>query len=503
MKLPKIGLLYMDYVLQFFHASNFKGWPDKIETVTYHWKNDADRFIQEVKRKKIEILIGNIPATAYETFRKIREALPEVRFVPSLETQFSNKSKENVTLFCEKYNLSHPPTKIFYDLDKGFKFLETCSYPKIIKRSYGPSNYGGYFVHKVDSAQEATELLKRTKYSPHYIQDCIPLTADIRVMLIGHKPICAFWRVAGKDQWITNTSQGGSMSYEGVDMGALELAVQASKAAKAEYWACDIVEHNGKYYILECATAFAAFPYIRDWIGQYLMWDFSNGRFPMPHIPLYSWEELGKINPELLRTMRNLSFSSYTPSTDGALYVNEPSDTLDMELTEESSPSDIPGQRSISDYIISDEKKLPEEVLEEARKGDVVSTLPAGKQLHLSQMNLTDLMALYGMEEEMAEELFTFLQNNGVNTLEGLKTLDWVDDRLLAIWRDAVADQLDLNTATKEALLEIRGIGEVLAESILKRRDELDGFDSVEQLLEIEGIGQKRFEGISGCLSVA
>jgi len=52
MKLPKIGLLYMDYVLQFFHQSNFKGWPDKIETVTYHWKKDADRLIKEIKKKR-------------------------------------------------------------------------------------------------------------------------------------------------------------------------------------------------------------------------------------------------------------------------------------------------------------------------------------------------------------------------------------------------------------------------------------------------------------------
>ena len=503
MKLPKIGLLYMDYVLQFFHSSNFKGWPDKIETVTYHWGNDADRFIKEIKKKKIEILIGNVPATAYETFRKISQALPEVRFVPSLETQFSNKSKENVTLFCEKHNLSHPKTKICYNPDEGFDYLQTCSYPKIIKRSYGPSNYGGYFVHKVDSRKEATALLQEKKYKPHYIQDCIPLKADIRVMLIGHKPICAFWRKAGKDQWITNTSQGGSMSYEGVDMGALELAVQSSKAAKAEYWACDIAEHDGKYYILECATAFAAFPYVRDWIGQYLMWDFSNGHFPMPHIPLYSWEELGKINPNLLRTMRHLSFSSYVPSADGALYINEPSDRLAMELTEASSPADIAYQEDISDYIIKDEDNLPEEVLEEARKGDVASTEPVGPLLHLSQMTLTDLMALYGMEEEMAEELFSFLQNHSVRTLEELKSLEWVDDRLLSIWEDAVVVRLNLNTATKEELLGIRGIGEVLAESILAYRGDHGAFGSVEKLLNVEGIGKKRFEGICECFSVA
>ena len=96
-KLPKIGMLYLDFVLRFFDKSNFRGWPDKIETVTYHWKNDKNRFIKEVKRKKIDILIGNIPATAYETFREIARELPNVQFIPSMDTQFSNKSKENVT----------------------------------------------------------------------------------------------------------------------------------------------------------------------------------------------------------------------------------------------------------------------------------------------------------------------------------------------------------------------------------------------------------------------
>ena len=52
-KLPKIGLLYLNHVMRFFDKSNFKGWPDKIETVIYHWKNDQRRFINEVKVKQI------------------------------------------------------------------------------------------------------------------------------------------------------------------------------------------------------------------------------------------------------------------------------------------------------------------------------------------------------------------------------------------------------------------------------------------------------------------
>lgn len=331
-KLPKLGLLYMDFVLRFFDKSNFKGWPNKIEVVTYHWGNDKDRLIQEIKDKKIDVLIGNIPATAYETFRKISNALPNVQFVPSLDTQFCNKSKENVTRFAWKYKLPIPKTHIFYDRQKGEEFLQQTSYPKIVKKSYGPSNYGGYFVHKVDSAKEAIQLFATKKYHPMYVQDFVPMQADIRVMLIGHKPVCAFWRRPPQGAWLTNTSQGGSMDYMDVPKKVLDLAVKTSKAANAEYWACDIAYGiDGKVRILECATAFAAFPYIRDWIGGYLMWKFGNGVFKKPHIPVYNWEELSKIDKSLLRTMRYITFGKYSPSYDGAYFGKKKKFLVDGE----------------------------------------------------------------------------------------------------------------------------------------------------------------------------
>ena len=312
---PKIGFVYLDHVLRFFDKSNFKGWPDKIETVTYHWGKDKQRFINAVKKKKIDVLIGNIPATAYETFRDISRELPHVRFIPSLDTQFSNKSKENVTHFCKKHQLPIPQTDIFYEKDDAINFLKQTDFPKIIKKSYGPSNYGGYFVHKVDSYEEAVTLLEKKKYYPVYIQQFVPMLADIRVMLIGHKPVCAFWRRAPEGEWLTNTSQGGSMDYSDVPQEALDVAIKASIAAKAEYWASDIaLGVDGKLRILECATAFAAFPYIRDWIGQYLMWMLSNKQLKKPNIPMYNWEELGKVHSSLLRTMRHITFGQYSPS---------------------------------------------------------------------------------------------------------------------------------------------------------------------------------------------
>lgn len=320
--LPTIGMLYLDHVLRFFDKSNFKGWPDKIEQVVYHWGNDKQRFIDEVKRKKIDVLIGNVPATAYETFREIARALPEVKFIPTLDSQFSNKSKENVTHFCEKYHLPIPKTKIFYQVDEALAYINNTQYPKIVKRSYGPSNYGGYFVHKVDSAEEAVRLFSEKRYYPAYIQDFVPMKADIRVMLVGHQPVCAFWRRPPEGEWLTNTSQGGSMDYQDVPEEVLDLAVRASKAANAEYWACDIaVSTKDEYTILECATAFAAFPYIRDWIGQYLMWLLAPQCFDKPYFAHKNWEELGKIDASLLRTMRHIAFGQASHSTDTGEYA--------------------------------------------------------------------------------------------------------------------------------------------------------------------------------------
>ena len=484
-KLPKLGFLYMDYVLRFFDYSNFKGWPERIEEVTYHWKKDKNRFIKEVKRKKIEVLIGNIPATAYDTFVQIAKELPNVRFVPSLETQFPNKSKENVTLFAKKYNLAIPKTEIFYDKQEGYKYLKKASYPQIIKKSYGPSNYGGYFVHKANSYEEAHKLLEEKKYNPIYTQDAIPLkySGDLRVMLIGHKPVCAFWRFSQEGGWITNTSQGGTMSYEKVPMNALELAVEVSKAAKAEYWACDIgIDKNtNKPYIIECATAFAAFPYIRDWICQYLMWDFSNGRFKKPHVPLFSWEELGKINSDLLRTMRHIGFSEYTPSVDGAMFTKNRDGKFNMQKAEFSDPSDLPEPKDLP---------IESDLIKPSQNNEDCSM----RMIDLNKATLTDIMTLHAMEEELAIEISEYAKNNMITDASDLLDLESIDEQMIETWSEDLNDmRCDINQANIDVLKSIKGISGKLAKTILAAKEKIEKFSSLDQLKEINGIGKSKF----------
>jgi len=62
--------------------------------------------------------------------------------------------------------------------------------------------------------------------------------------------------------------------------------------------------------------------------------------------------------------------------------------------------------------------------------------------------------------------------------------------------------RVDLNRATVLELQTLPGIGEVLAKRIDDRRQTRGSFHSVEELLEVKGIGQKRLERLRPLLTI-
>lgn len=61
---------------------------------------------------------------------------------------------------------------------------------------------------------------------------------------------------------------------------------------------------------------------------------------------------------------------------------------------------------------------------------------------------------------------------------------------------------VNINTATKEELMSVKGIGEAKAEAILEYRSKKP-FESVEELEKVKGFGKKNLEKIKDELSVS
>ena len=61
---------------------------------------------------------------------------------------------------------------------------------------------------------------------------------------------------------------------------------------------------------------------------------------------------------------------------------------------------------------------------------------------------------------------------------------------------------ININTATIDELKSLPGIGDAIAERIVDYREEHGGFDTVEEIMEVSGIGEKIFEAIKEQITV-
>lgn len=73
----------------------------------------------------------------------------------------------------------------------------------------------------------------------------------------------------------------------------------------------------------------------------------------------------------------------------------------------------------------------------------------------------------------------------------------------LAIASQWASAALNLNTASKEELVALSGIGPAKAQAIIDYRVQHGGFKTVDELKDVKGIGARRFEKLKSELTVS
>ena len=131
------------------------------------------------------------------------------------------------------------------ELDKELEF------PLIVK---GTQSSRGRAVFKVNSLKEFKEVY--AEVGPKVLlQKYIPIMFDYRVFIVGEKVLGVMKRFNSEENFLTNISAGGTAEPSNLPEEILEMCKKAKALRNTEISGVDVIEHEGKYYVLEVNTS--------------------------------------------------------------------------------------------------------------------------------------------------------------------------------------------------------------------------------------------------------
>ncbi len=192
-------------------------------------------------------------------FNKATESLLLLRYIndilhkPIVDERLAKRpiimSKMATSLDLSKANLPQPTTYQFRDKDKILKNLDLFSYPVIIKN---PAGRKGKNIFKIDTKNDLEVFMKKMPDTmPFLFQQYLPTDGDIRILVIGYKVLGAMKRLVIPGDFRANISQGAKAENYPLNEEIVKLSQEAAKVTETEFAGVDIIESNGKYYIIE------------------------------------------------------------------------------------------------------------------------------------------------------------------------------------------------------------------------------------------------------------
>ena len=166
---------------------------------------------------------------------------------PSYQTYNFTQDKIKQTALFNLVEIPHPKTRVFYGKRQKSFIPKYFAFPFIAKIPRGSAMGRG--VYLIRNKEELFEYCSLTDTA--YIQEYLPVDRDIRVVVIGYKVVHAYWRFAPPGEFRSNVALGATIAFEPISPKALDLALHTARVCHWDDAGIDIVQYQGKYYVLE------------------------------------------------------------------------------------------------------------------------------------------------------------------------------------------------------------------------------------------------------------
>lgn len=120
-----------------------------------------------------------------------------------------------------------------------------------------------------------------------YAQEYLPIDRDLRIVWVGDRIVCAYWR-QGIDGFLNNVARGGSVSFDDIPAAALDAVACIATGLGIDHAGFDVAWLNGQPCILEFNVRFgnqamvARGIRVEEYIHAWLLKSFANRPAPLP-----------------------------------------------------------------------------------------------------------------------------------------------------------------------------------------------------------------------------
>lgn len=129
--------------------------------------------------------------------------------------------------------------------------LDQLSFPMVAKE---PRNSMGNGVFLIEDRAQLRDYATRSEVL--YLQECLPIRRDLRVVWVGRQVVAAYWRIGAEGAFHNNVARGGSVDFDGIPQAAVELVERVAPELGVDHAGFDLAEVDGHFYLLEFNTLF-------------------------------------------------------------------------------------------------------------------------------------------------------------------------------------------------------------------------------------------------------